>query len=99
MKKLMVVFLLLLLACPAMASTAKVGDSNPATNGVVAPLNINQASLKELQKLPGVGKVTAEKIIAYREANGPFATVDDLLKVNGMGKKTLAKIRDRVMAQ
>jgi len=99
MKKLLVLCLLFALACPVLASTTQSNSASTLEKSAAAPLNVNQASLKELQELPGVGKVTAEKIVAYRDANGPFATVDDLLKVKGMGKKNLAKIRDRIVAE
>ncbi len=62
-------------------------------------VNINTAGLDELVKLPGIGKVTAERIVAYRQANGPFASVDDLVKVKGVGKKTLEKLRASLVAE
>src|SRR5690606_34429742 len=61
-----------------------------------ARLNINSADLVALDALPGVGPVTAEAIIAWREENGPFRTIDDLLEVKGIGEATLAELRDRV---
>lgn len=61
----------------------------PAGGGV----DINTADAAALIKLPGVGKATAKRIIDYRTTHGPFRTVDDLVKVRGIGKKTLAKLR------
>lgn len=55
-------------------------------------LNINKASAQELEKLPGVGKVLAERIVEYRVLNGPFTSPADLLKVKGLGKATLERI-------
>lgn len=61
-----------------------------------AKVNVNTAGAEELQTLPGVGPATAKAIVAWREENGRFRSVDDLLDVSGIGKATLAKFRDRV---
>jgi len=50
------------------------------------PVHINTATLEDLQRLPGVGPVLAQRIIEYRTQNGPFAALDDLDKVSGVGK-------------
>ena len=50
-------------------------------------ININTATAEELTDLKGVGETIAQRIIAYREQNGPFATANDLLNVNGIGPK------------
>lgn len=70
-----------------------------SSQAAVATINVNSASAKELQSLPGIGKATAENIIAYRSANGPFKSKDDLLKVKGIGDKTMEKIRQLVAVQ
>ena len=59
-------------------------------------INVNTASSSELQALPGIGPKKAGAIVAYREANGPFKRVDDLVEVKGIGPKTLAKLRPLV---
>ena len=56
-------------------------------------VDINTATVKELKTIPGIGKVIAERIVEYREAERAFSTVDDLLNVKGIGKATLEKIR------
>ena len=56
-------------------------------------INVNSATEAELDALPGIGKVTAERIVIYRTEQGPFASVDELLQVRGVGKKVLEKIR------
>ena len=58
--------------------------------------DINQADPDELTKLPGIGTSTAAKICAYRDANGPFESLDELLNVKGIGPEKLKKIRPLV---
>ena len=60
-------------------------------------IRLNLATPEELDTLPGVGPVTAAAIVAWREENGRFATVDDLLDVKGIGDATLADLRDLVV--
>jgi len=57
------------------------------------PININTATSEELQQVPGIGPVTAEKILAMRKSYGAFKSVDDLLAIKGLGKKRLEKMR------
>lgn len=65
----------------------------PVDDGIVA---VNRATASDLEELPGVGPVLAERIVAYREANGPFQQVEDLLDIPGIGESKLASMRDMV---
>ena len=76
---------------PEKTRSSARATSAAATNS--GPISLSRASAEELDKLPGVGPSTAAKIIAYRNANGPFKTVDDLLQVKGIGPKKLNDIR------
>ncbi|GKQ42814.1 competence protein ComEA [Companilactobacillus sp. RD055328] len=67
-------------------------DSDEKTEQV----NINAATVDELQNLPGVGPKKAEKIVQYREENGGFEKPDDLTKVSGFGEKTLETLKDQI---
>ncbi|MFM1762141.1 MAG: hypothetical protein RL478_1751 [Actinomycetota bacterium] len=69
------------------------GGGATSTAGIV---DINSATLFDLDALPGVGPSTAQAIIDYRVANGPYASVDDLLNVRGIGPSKLAAMRARV---
>ena len=60
------------------------------------PININTASLEELQELPRIGPAMAKRIIEYRLANGRFQTIEELLKVKGIGSKTFLKLKDLI---
>lgn len=60
------------------------------------PLNINRATAKEFEALDGVGPVLAKRIIAYRSANGPFITLEDLDKVSGIGPAKFAQLKNQI---
>ena len=62
-------------------------------------IDLNTAGAEELDRLPGVGPNLARVIVAYREANGPFRLVEDLLKVPGIGPSKLALFRPLVAVQ
>lgn len=61
-----------------------------------ARININTATAAELETLPRIGPATAQQIIAYREANGPFTTIDEIQNVPGIGPATFAQIKDAI---
>ena len=62
-------------------------------------IDLNQASAPELELLPGIGPSLAQKIIDYREEHGPFASVDDLLDVPGIGPAKLEAVKDQVFTR
>ncbi|ALS97740.1 ComEA family DNA-binding protein [Lacimicrobium alkaliphilum] len=68
-------------------------DKVAATQAVI---NLNTASAKELMSLPGIGKKKAEAIIQYRDENGGFHSIDDLIKVQGVGKKSMDALRGKI---
>ena len=59
-------------------------------------VNINKASIEELTKLKGIGQKYAERIVKFREENGPFTAPEDLLKVKGLGEKVLEANKDMI---
>jgi competence protein ComEA len=80
--------LTLLIVNPAFAEAGKEGATpSNETLASMEKININQADAKALTTLKGVGKDRAVKIIEYREKNGPFEKVEDIMKVKGIGKK------------
>ena len=72
------------------------GSGAPAAGEPSSPVNLNTADEAALDALPGVGPATAKNILDWREANGRFTAVEDLLSVTGIGEKTLAELRDLV---
>ncbi len=61
------------------------------------PIDVNTASEEQLELIPGIGPAMAQRIIAWREQNGPFERVEDLLNVRGIGTTTLEKLRPYVV--
>ena len=62
----------------------------------VAMVNINTASVAELDALPGVGSKTAALIVEYRQKNGPFKKIEELMNVRGVGEKSFLKLRAQI---
>jgi competence protein ComEA len=83
---------------PAQATMPAAQVESAATSAaVMSKINLNTADAATLEReLLGIGQVKAQAIIEYRDANGAFASVDDLLEVKGIGAATLEKNRDRV---
>jgi competence protein ComEA len=79
---------------PVAGSRAGAAAGAPATSG---PVSLNSATAEELDTLPGVGPVTAEKIVAYRQAHGLFTSVDGLDAIPGIGPARLADLRPLVV--
>lgn len=87
-------------ALPTPGSTPAFPTANASeaasTEDPHARININTATAEELEALPAVGEVTAARIVAYREENGPFRSVDDLIHVQGISDRTIDEFRDLV---
>jgi competence protein ComEA len=83
---------------PAKGETVSAAQGSTASNSGAAggKVNINTATSEELQTLDGVGESTAAKIIASRESEGPFTTIEDLKRVSGIGDKKFAAIASNI---
>jgi len=82
---------------PPMLSSSAAPSSNKALK-LSQPINVNQATLADLQKLPGIGPKLSQRILDER-AKGAFNSTDELRRVPGIGPKTLEKLRPFVIAQ
>lgn len=84
--------------------TSQTSTSTPPEYKSIEPIhqtlpeliNINTATRSELESLPGIGPVTAEHMIAYREENGPFASIEDIEKVPGIGPAKFEQVKDLI---
>lgn len=70
--------------------------SDTVDAGISGPVNINTATQEELEALPGIGPALAERIVAYRQENGPFEQIEDIQNVSGIGGATFENIRDQI---
>jgi competence protein ComEA len=92
------------IAHPCAAGAAQAPSGNRAPGNTVktvkaetlAPININTASAKELDALPGIGAKTAALIVDYRQKNGPFKKVEELMNVRGVGEKSFLKLKPQL---
>lgn len=75
---------------------AQQGNRQTGSSSPPAKININTASLEELQTLPRIGPAIAQRIIDYRKEHGPFKRIEDLLKVQGIGERIFEQIKDRI---
>ena len=76
------------------AQTAAAQDAPRTTAATAtAPLNLNSASVAQLEALPGIGRATAERIVEYRQKSGGFKKAEDLMNVRGIGEKSFLKLK------
>jgi competence protein ComEA len=93
---LMCVIVLGVGAAAQAADTSPQQPPAPAKASVAAPLNINTATAAQLEKLPGIGPRTAARIIEYRQKNGAFKKVEELMNVRGLAEKSFLRIKTQV---
>ena len=95
---LSLVVLVLLIAVPSQASAQQATAAAPSTAKAAAAgvLNLNTASAAELDGLPGIGAKTAARIVEYRQKNGPFKKIEELMNVRGVGEKNFLKLKGQI---
>ena len=73
-----------------------ISAQEPRPGGAAAALNLNTATVAQLESLPGIGKSTAERIVEYRQKSGGFKKVEELMNVKGIGEKSFLKLKPLV---
>jgi competence protein ComEA len=89
--------LAVMVAAPsAVSAQSKAAGQTSAKPTVTGTININTASAADLQRLPGIGAKTAGRVIEYRQKNGPFKKVEELMNVRGVGEKNFLKLKNQI---
>jgi competence protein ComEA len=94
MKRIALVVLTLLSFGAGAASAQESGKAAAPTSTQM--VNLNSATVPQLEALPGIGRSTAEKIVEYRQKSGGFKKVEDLMNVQGIGEKSFLKLKPLV---
>lgn len=87
-----------LLAVFLAACSARVEYERPRTASARDAVNINAATVEELEQLPHIGRQMAEQIVAFRESNGPFRRVEHLMLIRGMSERRFVELRPLLRA-
>lgn len=95
-KSLFLIFLALLLAGSYVVPVMAAPPAQSQPSGQTDKVDLNSASQRQLEELPGIGPRTAERIIQFREENGPFRRIEDLMNVRGIGEKKFERLKELI---
>jgi competence protein ComEA len=86
-----------LISLPALAATLQSAAPQAAAAPSTPAINLNTATLEQLETLPGIGRKTAERILEYRTKSGSFKRIEELMNVKGIGEKSFLKLKPLVV--
>ena|SRR5690349_14909159 len=88
-----------LISSPALGAASQSQEPAPAAAGAKPPaINLNTATLDQLETLPGIGRKTAERILEHRTKIGSFKRIEELMNVKGIGEKSFLKLKPLIVA-
>ncbi|MGH9462982.1 MAG: ComEA family DNA-binding protein [Vicinamibacteria bacterium] len=96
MKKAMLVLISVVLLGVGSNAFSQSASTNASDE---AQVNLNTATVEQLVELPGIGEAVATRIVAYRDANGSFGKIEELMNVRGIGEKTFLRLRPLVFVE
>jgi competence protein ComEA len=85
-----------LLASQSQAQTTRTRTIEPTADKPTVQVNLNTATVADLQQLPGVGAKVAARIVDYRQKQGPFKRIEELMNIQGIGEKSFLKLKSLV---
>jgi competence protein ComEA len=84
------------LASQSQAQTTRTRTIEPTADKPTVQVNLNTATVADLQQLPGVGAKVAARIVDYRQKQGPFKRIEELMNIQGIGEKSFLKLRPQI---
>ena len=86
-----------LVIAPASLLIAQSDKPSASAAAPTAPVNLNSATIDQLQTLPGIGRATAQRILDYRQKSGGFKKIEELMNVKGIGEKSFLKLKPLIV--
>ena len=96
MRTVIGIVLAVMLAAAPMMSAAGASQETADTKAAGAAVNLNTATASQLEAVPGIGPKMAQRIVEYRQKNGAFKKIEDLMNVKGIGEKSFLKLKPHI---